>query len=917
MNQVRLFWRSFFDIRPGERLRVLFMSLYLLSVLFAYYILKPLSRALFLNKFDIDKLPWLYVLIAVVGGLLAFVYTNIAVRASLSKAVLGATAFSVACLVLLWFLLKNPADWLYYVLNIWVSLFSVILVSQGWLVAANVFNPREAKRVYGVLGVGAVIGAAFGGSFTAFALKLVGVNNLLLASAVMVLFAYGAFLAVERQPGVSLAGAKAAEDEEADFHFADIVGAIRQHRHLQVIIGIILLTYLVDVLVEFQFSAVAKQAYKSKEELTAFLGSFYGLYLNLITFAFQFFLTAAVVNMFGVGGTLQVMPMSIGLLSVSTLAFPTVLSTSAARLSEAATRYTFNRTGMELLYLPLPMELKNRTKAFVDIFMDRFARGMGGMLLVLVTGVLNVPSRYVSILVMAFCAIWILLSLRAKREYVATVRGRLEARRLDLDSVRISVNDPATMKLLEETARSPLPRQACYALEMLEASQSVNLEPILRELIDSPSAEVRGKALELALKTRYDMLLDEALREIRSYRGGERSGSIEPAVEYALTYSGDGSRLARTLLQHPNEQVQASVLRFLGGSQSLARELLTADWLAQAARSAEPAERRKAALAIRSLGDGHGDLVAALIRDPDARVTEAAARTAAALEDRALVLPMVERLAEPRLRGALIQALAQYGPRIAGTLGDLLMDHKLPLPVRRQVARTLQHIPDQRSVDVLMAGIAGPDPELRSAVIEALHRLRETVPNLNYGAEPVMQQILSEARMYYELSAALSPFRDQTDVKTPAGLLAKTIEERLRKTIRRLFYLLGLKYPPREIQAAYLAVNRGRSEEISTAIEFLDNVLERELKRVLIPLFDAPGHAAEKGREVFGLARLDTAGALRQLLESGDVWLAACAIATAAELRLSSLAGAVAKLEEGAGSEVARVARDAAARFAA
>ena len=41
-----------------------------------------------------------------------------------------------------------------------------------------------------------------------------------------------------------------------------------------------------------------------------------------------------------------------------------MISTGAARLTEAATRYSFNKTGMELLYLPLPLELRNRTKAF-------------------------------------------------------------------------------------------------------------------------------------------------------------------------------------------------------------------------------------------------------------------------------------------------------------------------------------------------------------------------------------------------------------------------------------------------------------------------------------------------------------------------------------------------------------------------
>ena len=48
------------------------MFLYLMCVLLSYYILKPSSRALFLNKFDTSHLPYLYMVMAVSGGILAY-----------------------------------------------------------------------------------------------------------------------------------------------------------------------------------------------------------------------------------------------------------------------------------------------------------------------------------------------------------------------------------------------------------------------------------------------------------------------------------------------------------------------------------------------------------------------------------------------------------------------------------------------------------------------------------------------------------------------------------------------------------------------------------------------------------------------------------------------------------------------------
>jgi ATP:ADP antiporter, AAA family len=106
MHAVKRFWRSLFDVRPGEFAKTGLMALYLMLVLFAYYILKPVSRALFLNNFDIDQLPWLYILIAGVGGFLTFFYTKLAVKSSLNKAVNFANVFCIGVLILFWWLIQ-------------------------------------------------------------------------------------------------------------------------------------------------------------------------------------------------------------------------------------------------------------------------------------------------------------------------------------------------------------------------------------------------------------------------------------------------------------------------------------------------------------------------------------------------------------------------------------------------------------------------------------------------------------------------------------------------------------------------------------------------------------------------------------------------------------------------------------------
>ena len=160
----------------------------------AYYILKPVSAAMFLNKFNIDKLPYLYILIAGAGGVLAYLYTRIALKSSLTTAVSWTMLIAIVCLIALWWLIGLNLPWMLYVFNIWVSLFSIVLFSQGWLVAANLFDSRQAKRLYGLLGLGAVAGAAVGSGVTTLTVRIVGTRNLILACAGIVALAFGAFL---------------------------------------------------------------------------------------------------------------------------------------------------------------------------------------------------------------------------------------------------------------------------------------------------------------------------------------------------------------------------------------------------------------------------------------------------------------------------------------------------------------------------------------------------------------------------------------------------------------------------------------------------------------------------------------------------------------------------------------------------
>jgi ATP:ADP antiporter, AAA family len=364
-------------------------------------------------------------------------------------------------------------------------------------------------------------------------------------------------------------------------------------------------------------------------------------------------------------------------------------------------------------------------------------------------------------------------------------------------------------------------------------------------------------------------------------------------ARYLLIVAPD--RFASEFLRHDNPKIVEAALEGIRAGHRPAGTLISEKWIADRAKSPDPRRRALAATALSVRGDTGVDTLRQLIDDADPSVARSALRTAGVLGNREYLFSIIHRLDSARLRGAAIRALTAFGVGITGTLADVLTDERTPIRIRRQIPRVLGKIADQRSAAVLLPAAAHPDLTIRTAALKGLNRLRETAPQLHFDNGLIARQLSSEARTYYELTAALAPFRELLAGDRPAlRLLARTIEDRLKNTISRLFRLLGLRYPPKDVYYAYLAVSKPTLYDSATALEFLDNILDRDLKRVLLPLLDAPQNLLSHGRDLFGVQSLPVEDAIRSQIRSGDPWLAACAMAAAVELKMSSLASDIA-----------------------
>ena len=102
--------RRFFDVRPGEGLRVLLTFLYIAVVVAAFLLAKPIRNSLFLQQYGPYALVYVYAAVPLALSLFVPVYARVAARFG-SRAVTVATlVFFSLNVVLFWYAFRLTSD---------------------------------------------------------------------------------------------------------------------------------------------------------------------------------------------------------------------------------------------------------------------------------------------------------------------------------------------------------------------------------------------------------------------------------------------------------------------------------------------------------------------------------------------------------------------------------------------------------------------------------------------------------------------------------------------------------------------------------------------------------------------------------------------------------------------------------------
>jgi AAA family ATP:ADP antiporter len=402
----------------SARRRAVGLFTFFLLVIAAFWIQKPIRTSKFLTELGPEALPLVKLGTALLILPVMLIYSSLAAHYRRHTLVYWCTGTFVVTSIAFWWLLSTGAGarWTPYAFFFYVDIFNSVLVALFWSFANDLTSPEDAKRTYGIVGAGGIVGGVVGSAVTGWTVETLGAPNLLLVCAgLLVVIAALAWWLAHDAPAVERPTEPRATVREA------LAGArlTFASSYLLSIAGIVVAYEIVSNIIDYQFNTAVAGRFQSDATMAAFLGRF-STASSGVSLLVQLGLTSWILHRWGPRVGLLVLPLALGLGSAGFLFEPVFVVVAATFFSDAALGYSLNQSSKEVLYTPTDEATKYQAKAFIDMFLMRLAKA-GSSLLILAAMAWWLPGseavHRLGVISLVMVVVWALLALRAGRGF--------------------------------------------------------------------------------------------------------------------------------------------------------------------------------------------------------------------------------------------------------------------------------------------------------------------------------------------------------------------------------------------------------------------------------------------------------------------------------------------------------------------
>ncbi|MBK9980895.1 MAG: hypothetical protein IPP15_00480 [Saprospiraceae bacterium] len=856
----------------GEFRRVLLMLINIFLIIQCLWIIKPVANSQFLSKVGIDKLPLVFLLVAITALAFSSSYSRLLNRLPLQKIMTRTYVISIFSLLTFAMMMEMHVleYWMSYFFYIGVALFGLITTSQFWLLANLVFSSLEAKRLFGFIGAGAIAGGISGGYITSILTQFMNSHILLfVASGLLIIsLVLNQKIFLTFLPSYNTTG----KNNPANTHQEYPLRLIRNSKHLSYLALIIGISVVVSKLVEFQFSAIASARIKDPDQLTSFFGFWFST-SNAVALGIQLLITQRVVGTLGVGRSLFVLPGALFAGTLAVLNTPILWAGTTLKLLDISLKQSINKAATELLILPVPMAIKSQAKTYIDVFVDTTATGIGGIMLIFLVNGLNLSIRAVCIMVLVLISLWIFLAVRVRREYVLAFQQRLGLLPHMRNENDLVLSKTSVASGMRTTLQSGSTEQILFVLHTIEENKDLRLMNDVIPLLAHESPKVRHAALnclyyhtdhsitkliEPLLKDPDDIVRSRAFSSLLAHTRQNREKFIndylkdpDPAISGAAlvglaTETRDNIEMQREFLLE--ERLLENISR--SGNTGLPEDMIASKLIV-----------------TRAIGYGKitsfYPILNQYLKDENPAVMKQAILAAGNTQDPVYISVLLGFLPDKISEQTAKKALAKYNPSaLLPVLYEVSNDKTTPYEILIKLPSLAQTMDTQQAVDFLFNLLVHPHPStLKIEVLEVLHSLKEKFPHLTISNKRIMSFLMQETGLYkdtlalsYAAQQSRKNLNEAPDITSARNELIDLLERKLDHNLKRIFWIVGLHYPPGMILPLYEDLrHQDQNIRIST-VELLDNILEPAYKKVVISLVES---AMQNNLSSHDLERLD------------------------------------------------------------
>lgn len=847
---------AFFDVRPDEKRPTALAFLALLGITASHTLIETARDALFLTKVPITYLPAFYIAIAIAGLVTTRVGAALEIRRQQREASRAndeatrgldpvATSLVGAAIVTaaFWFGTSWSGRGVLYALYIYSGLFASWVAGRLWIRLGDIFDVTQAKRLYGVIGTGAVLGAVIGAAAARASLAFVEVRNLLLVGAVLLVVTAIGPAAMLPRPLVEprRPGDRDARDSQRASLRAQAKEVVR-HPYLVRVLGIALFMSAVGTAIDFVFKSEVARTFSDPRDLAAFLATV-SLATNVASLVAQSVGVGVVMRVLGVHRALYVMPLLLLPGAVMGTLGLGLVAALAMRGVDGTLRHSLQKTSMELLFVPLSDGLRTRAKPIIDLVGQRGGQAVTSLAILGLTALVTdrvFAAKLIGGAALVLCFLWLVLAWGIRPRYLDVFRDTISRGRIEL-SAEMPELDVTALEALIASLSSRNDAQVLGALDLLAAQSRGRLVPSL--ILFHPSKHIVMRSLDLLVESKRtdfvpvaDRLLDHADPEIRAAALRARA-----AVEHDPVF-------LDARLDDAQDEIRATALAALVAAGDLEGDEA---YGAMKELAGGPVEVRRAL--ARALGEvAVGSRVAHAIERITIRLandaddeTRALAATAMGHLGCASFLPVLMGMLHERRAGlAATDAFAAMGEMGARYVHEAIDRDDLTEEIRWRLVKALSRSTAPIAVKLLAERLlATTDTAIRTRILRALRKIQTAGVDIPIDRKKLREltgEPVTAVGRAIAFRLAHARLLDETPAnRTPsAEVMQKLLQDKEVEAIDRLFLVLGLVYPSERMGRIQRGLVSTSAKARASSRELLENILRAPLRDRVLAVVD-------------------------------------------------------------------------------